>query len=670
MASRLIPEAEQSQQQHNHQGNQVANVQGAPATAPYNFVPINDRVLLLGKNEIFRHHNKYHSDLLNGQINLTITNKTPLYIRRTMTYIEAKECESIERSFNGDVLKDKLREFQRKLFKHYAPGNGIYKIPGSSIRGMIRNLVTIASYSKMSFIADKHLFYRAFMDSSTDLVEEYRKAMLGGDQSSGYYPLSKAGYLFEQNHKWYIQPATEICRVEEGNVIDAGVYDESQSMSIPGDNDNLVANTAYKNMIRGFKCVDVWYINTPEDTHPHHDGTLLKYAEVTEIRVPNLEPMPAEFKRGKLILTEWVNNQRIGKHMHWVIGIEDSSKHAISVSHIHTQYRDDITRAKHIDLFKKGQSGRTPCFYAEVSGEVVAIGHTGMFRMIYDQPISGCIPSEHQDNRIDFTENLFGYVEGAASAPGRVFFEDTDMISSTGTLEPGCPRILSNPKPTSFQLYLDQPGPLRINPTNQKKTGLNNYNSPNARIRGFKLYWHRDASQWKDPNASIENPSKQHTIIQPLKEGCCFAGKIRFENLTKEELGALLFVLDLPQGCLHKIGMAKPLGLGSVQIQAELHLSNRSDRYRSFGCELINPSEVIEHEEYINAFAEMLKLKLGLNMQTTDKDGLWKTDRLCILRKMLDYNHRPDNLKTEYLGHPKIFKPRNILETPSVLVRQ
>ena len=52
------------------------------------------------------------------------------------------------------------------------------------------------------------------------------------------------------------------------------------------------------------------------------------------------------------------------------------------------------------------------------------------------------------------------------------------------TKDPVYLKILSNPKPTTFQHYLEQ----KSNAPNQ----LNHWNCKEAKIRGYKLYWHRE----------------------------------------------------------------------------------------------------------------------------------------------------------------------------------
>lgn len=53
-------------------------------------------------------------------------------------------------------------------------------IPGSSLRGMLRSLVEIITYSKVSKISDHSLVYRAVADISI-LRPTYRDRMTRGD---------------------------------------------------------------------------------------------------------------------------------------------------------------------------------------------------------------------------------------------------------------------------------------------------------------------------------------------------------------------------------------------------------------------------------------------------------------------------------------------------------
>jgi len=158
------------------------------------------------------------------------------------------------------------------------------------------------------------------------------------------------------------------------------------------------------------------------------------------------------------------------------------------------------------------------------------------------------------------------------------------------------------------------------------------------------------------------------TKIQPVRPGVKFQGRIRFENLSHAELGALLFSLDLPGGCNHKLGMGKPLGLGSVKITPRLFLSDRKKRYENLSFEWNN--EIDESDripEFTTAFEQYV-----LNRIEPGEKMLWNTERLRELKIMLDYDK---GKKSELQGKVRYmeitgrnkneFKDRPILPKPS-----
>ena len=59
--------------------------------------------------------------------------------------------------------------------------------------------------------------------------------------------------------------------------------------------------------------------------------------------------------------------------------------------------------------------------------------------------------------------------------------------------------------------------------------------------------------------------------------GTTFETTLYVENVTEAELGALLWLLDLPEDCFHKIGKGKPLGLGSVRVTTDWERSSLTD---------------------------------------------------------------------------------------------
>jgi hypothetical protein len=133
-------------------------------------------------------------------------------------------------------------------------------------------------------------------------------------------------------------------------------------------------------------------------------------------------------------------------------------------------------------------------------------------------------------------------------------------------MEPACPKILSSPKPPSPAMYFRTPngnGSIFKRDLNSRGHFL---------PQGRKFYLHHagvNDENWKaypQPTSDNTKHLDQYVSVQPLSRGRTFRFHIDFENLTKKELGLLLFALRPGDAFAHKLGMGKPHGLGSVQI--------------------------------------------------------------------------------------------------------
>ena len=323
-------------------------------------------------------------------------------------------------------------------------------------------------------------------------------------------------------------------------------------------------------------------------------------------------------------------------------------------------------------LFNEG----VPIFYTEYCDtegkKHIAFGHTRYFRLPYEKTIGEHIPKELKDaNKTDLAEAIFGTETKWAS---RVFFEDAILIdnSEDSFYQPTSPKILSGPKPTTFQHYLEQP-------ENANRNNLNHWNS-NTNIRGNKLYWHRKTSDNSNDlyswNEGRVRDDTQHTKICPVKAQKIFKGRIRFENLSEVELGALLFALDLPENCAHKLGMGKPLGLGSVKISiTNLFISDRENHYKKLFENTnwyIPQKQGKTKEDFKNAFEKYTLHKLN-DKDKSKATRLWETPRMKELQKLLDWSNTSKsdwNERTRYMeiNHPQNgneFKNRPVLPKAS-----
>lgn len=85
---------------------------------------------------------------------------------------------------------------------------------------------------------------------------------------------------------------------------------------------------------------------------------------------------------------------------------------------------------------------------------------------------------------------------------------------------------------------------------------------------------------WQSTHPDDEDAKKQKVRITPLSGGE-FYFEVDFVNLSRPEIESLCAALMPHAGFEHKLGMGKPLGLGSVKVDIiGLHLVNRAVRYR------------------------------------------------------------------------------------------
>lgn len=590
------------------------------ARAPYNFIPLNESVVGFDKAPDM---DRYFSDRHSGHINLAIETLTPLYIRGTS--------------------KDPNQECNTNP-EFFSPGGAI-KIPGSSLRGMVRELVEIVSFGKFQ-CDDRQLFFRNIADIF------YRNTMI--DTAKNCFPRAKTGLLVRRGGRYFIQPSQNISGTDHYRI--NGSFNGA-TFSIPGITCALSQFTFRRIYFKPVAPID--------NDHRDFKGNPIKlrYALVKNVS----DTAKDDYIEGYLVISGKFANK---KHMQWIINKPGATPEIEIPEVVVDRYAEDITREEKADLFEMLNGHKeAPCFYlTDNAGKVSAFGHTGLFRHPYKYSVHQHLdPELLNDKSIDCVETIFGKLEHWA---GRVFFEDA--LLSRQNLKPGqqkvlmgetSPKILSGPKPTTFQHYLD---------TNHGRH--QHWGVKDAKLRGYKLYWHRDTQQpgachWSEGH--IKNDS-QHTVISPVRPDTIFNGRIRFENLSSEELGALLFVINLPKTCRHKLGMGKPLGLGSVKITPQLVLTDRENRYRNLfdntGTGWALSEKVDQTQTVITAFETFMLNKISVS-EKGNAAKLWDTARLQTLKTMLDWSNTQKsnwNDKTRYLeiGGGNEYKGRPVLPGP------
>jgi CRISPR/Cas system CSM-associated protein Csm3 (group 7 of RAMP superfamily) len=151
----------------------------------------------------------------------------------------------------------------------------------------------------------------------------------------------------------------------------------------------------------------------------------------------------------------------------------------------------------------------------------------------------------------------FGMMSSRDHYAGKVGFDDA-VCTDEKRHEPIYTPILENPKPRHRVWYLN-----------------------GNKVAGRKFYFHQAFIRTeREIKRTRQKQLNRHVI--PLDTATRFEFTAHFESLNEsDEWPLLLYAIALEQGMRHKVGYAKPAGLGSVQIELkEIFIKDPTARYR------------------------------------------------------------------------------------------
>lgn len=567
------------------------------ATAPYNFISLPSKALHSGmeeyipalekakQSEIEQGYKKYlnENESISGYLDLELETLTPLFIRNT----------------NGVPFKL----------------GDIPVLPGSSLRGMFKNIFKIITMSTLRCgedYIDRHVFYRKLMPSRDkwsweyDLINAY-KSRMKSDEGSKVRP----GFLIKVKNDYYIVPVTkdyrELIYQYENRPGCAGTVTKTKDSAVKWHgssayvlNGNL--NVATKNLCKDMQEYKEYVTNCPEP-NGKPKKQMVRYVKLEDAHWS---------KRYLLNVAEYMmDNNRGGVNL-----VDNSVLMKVSSLKVKANVPDDITSL-------------APCYYVPDEGQIELFGHGQCFRIPYKHSIGDVVKKSMDENIVDYTDAVFGRSPYFAS---RVFFEDAQPENKVELMPEFKAHPLLQPNPTSFQLYLK----------NDIGTRLANWDSKNAEIRGYKLYWHQangkgdyKASKEELVEDSKKSADKQLCLpMQPVKANTKFTSRIRFKNLLPEELGALLMSLDInakDKNIAFKLGQGKSLGLGSIKLNKHELFVESNDAYTNFlqGNTMANPCKKTDSSKYKELFEKAIPENLQNDWMHTMKE----------LTDMMDYDN-------------------------------
>ena len=553
--------------------------------APYNFVPLSEKVIeadwyaQTSQDLPFR-------DGFSGEITFTLTNTTPLLV--------------------GGRQQAATKEEAGKVEFYQTPTNE-YAIPGSSLRGMIRNIFEIATFSKMSMLDNKRYGLR---DISGGRVRASYGDEVGSVMQKDGRLLSKikAGFLSrDEDNNYFITPY-QMVHVEHSR-LDESFETKIEATIKKADKGKLSVAQKYS-LISGKIDQDKISFDIEREDVISKQGKLLGQREIA------VKLNQGTIASGRLVLTGQPSKNKKRDFIFY-----SPSQNTIPVLasswkdflFIHDTGEKDAPWAYWQEQLNQGKD--FPVFYVEMNG-VLKIGLAYMPKLAGDFTTHDIVKhthSYHLDDEIhDMANTFFGHIGDTPeqTLKSRVFFETAVAINEPKLAKPSEPTILNSPKASYFPNYLVQPevpkGGNKLADGKQYATYMKHSTNSKPQIRGFKRYPARPDNEvivQKLDDEQQKNKALQ-VVLHPIEKGSVFSGRIVVHNAKPEEIGALLWSLKLSTQdndvFFHQLGMGKSFGYGQVQ-------------FNNIQCSLVpnDPNKkTLEQSAFIDAFTQYMDKKL------------------------------------------------------------
>ncbi len=507
--------------------------------APYNFVPLSDKVVFPDEWSGRISHDIPFSDGLSGSITVSLTAKSPIFVRNGHSREDAENNTATYQSFS--VLP-----------------SGEYFLPGTTVKGAIRSVLEIMSFGKMRLDGSARFAQREWDNRHLyPLKNEQLNLRCGWLQQVGdHYEIVDCGRPYR------------IAQTAIDDYLGVPLFRDkfSRQYGINLNNEYRLGEESYdpKRSVFKYKLIE------------QQVGSIekLKNLNFENYNANHVGVSPTGDIVGTIVLTGqpdswvWPRRPRGGKFYEFVFKQPDSKNKRYSMTEDEfNQYKfiyADSPDWKYANEKMMPTTG-IPVFFRVENNKIKDWGLAFLYKLPYSKTPFETLPEEHKSDKPDMADCIFGYTGKNASLRGRVQF--TPFLSNNAQMDRSCVLALCGPKASYYPIYIDQQG----RGTNGILTG--NYKTYNdGSIKGWKRYLLRQ-NVWSDrivrENGEQANEVEINTTIHPLRTGTTFEGKIRFHNLKPEELGALLSALTFhgnESDCLHQIGMARPYGYGKVSV--------------------------------------------------------------------------------------------------------
>ncbi|MCH8555007.1 MAG: TIGR03986 family CRISPR-associated RAMP protein [Schleiferiaceae bacterium] len=572
------------------------------AKAPYNFVPVSDKVYLPDWAEHVAHDLPFE-DGESGYIDLTITAESPLFVGGKSN-----------RENTSDAL-DFPRDAQGNIF-----------IPGTSIKGMTRNVLEILSFGKMKGVSKVKNHVRDFRNKELyKLLDKMR------DIRAGWLTADDGG-------QWKIEPC-KLGRIGHDAIDDYLKTELVESYKKEGK----VKLNSEKNRTAKAK-----YALVEEAIHTSSLKFSFSKIEKSGIH-PFFEMVSSGGERGTLVLTgqpshRWFNPRKKnpftnklgakdGKFYEFVFFDKALDNDVIKVyddkknDFLQAYYNHDSSNISEDwkmwrEKLQKGE--KVPVFFRADGKNLKDFGLSFLYKMPYNNAPVDLLSNDHKNKDFDLSEVLFGALsdEKNRSLKGRVQFGHA--LLKNGKQGEQISVLLAGPRSTYYPFYIKQ------EVTEEGKVMKGTYahfDSAKASLSGWKRYpvantlkkeyrGHVADQKGKGPN------EKMLSRLRPLQSGASLKSRVYFHNLRTVEIGALLSALTFhgQANCRHQLGMGKPLGMGKIKLETNLNgCQHDADFYMSV---FENEMELWAQDKHLKTWLASEQLHELFAMASINNEGI------------------------------------------------
>lgn len=586
-ASQLIQETAQQatqQPQRNKTAPKWDDSDTQTVTAPFRFAPLNDQVSRLDAQPC--PHNAPEPDRMSAVIEVDWQAETPLLIGETVE--DASGKKTIEPFRLGDR----------------------YAIPGATLRGALRAVVEAAGFGRLTQLNRHQRF------ALRDFEHPYYKEFVTRAQGK---PGLQAGWLTQEDGQPHITPC------HWGYV--------PISELVGSDKPEDTSRWAHKDRKRKYEGRGITWTEdkafAPEDAiafadvgaHPTHLGLRL------------FKP-GASNRNGHLVVSGAIpGTGNVNKKYEYVffdaaaapVPISETAWEVFETSNCkpsQNKRTPDGSWAEFHDTYQKG--GRVPVFFVgNLEGNASDIGFsfglTRLYRIPHRRSIGEVLLEGNKAHRLtdgpksphqpDFVETLFGYVhepqDFAAghplgdkpadyTAPDEVARKGRVTVEFAFPIDPKAFRLWPQNGPVTTIMGPPKPSfaPFYLAGTEKDYSAEGN----DLALAGRKRYLPRHrAGQDKGATGpllsalqaqnvpGVSDEVRTHLRFLEPKSDARFRGRIRLHNVSKAELGAVLWAITFggDPDARHLIGRGKPFGAGQVRAaRLRLHI-RRNDAWET-----------------------------------------------------------------------------------------